>query len=184
MRFGRRPLRGRFFRPRAHPIRRRLRKAHRAMEAGRPAEAGKIFAELAEAAASLDRPIASQLLLQAGRAYLAAGEKETARSLVMRGIRMMIEQGDPRLGPLSQRWMAELRDRGFPDIAQDIDENIPAELRKAPSTSSAPPSPALPAKCPYCGGSVRADQVDRTEPDRPACAYCGTPLLGDERAHG
>jgi len=180
MRFRRRPLRGRFFRPRALPIRRRLRKAHRAMEAGRPEEAGRIFAEIAETAAGLDRPIASQLFLQAGRAYLAAGEKETARTHVMRGIRMMIEQGDPRLGPVSQRWMAELRDRGLPDIAQAIDENVPAEAREAPPTSSAPPSPPLPAKCPYCGGSVHADEVDRTEPDRPACAYCGTPLLSDE----
>ncbi len=180
MRFRRRPLRGRLFRPRIHPIRRKLREAHRSLEAGRPAEAGKTFAEIAEAAADLDRPIASQLFLQAGRAYLAAGKTELARTLLMQGIRTMIEQRDPRLGPVSQRLIAELRDEGFPDFAQAVEEIIPADFGMAPRGSLTPPSPQLPAKCPYCGGSVHADQVDRSEPERPACAYCGSPLLGDK----
>jgi len=180
MRFRRRPLRRLRFRPRIHVFRRKLREAHRWMETGRPAEAGKIFAEIAQAAADHDRPIASQLFLQAGRAYLDAGKMEMASSLLMQSLRIMIEQGDPRLGPISQRLTAELRAKGYPDLAQAMEQILPADLVMSARGSLAPTAPDLPAKCPYCGGNVHAEQVDRSDPERPACAYCGSPLLGDE----
>lgn len=183
MRFRRRPLRRRLFRPRFRPVRRKLREAQKSMQAGRPAEAGKGFAEIARAAAEQNRPVASQLFLRAARAYLAAGDIETAEPLVMQGLHLMLELGDPRLVPISQRLMAELRDQGYPDLAQAIEKIIPANVGMAQQGPLTTPLPQLPAKCPYCGSSVHADEVDRTDPERPACAYCGTPLLGDERAH-
>ncbi len=184
MQFRRRPLRGRILLPRLHPFRRKLRLAHRWMEAGRQAEAAQTFAELAEVALDHDRPIASQLFLQAGRASLSAGRADQARSLLLRGIRLMLEQGDPRLGPVSQRLTAELRSSGHSALAEAVEDLVPSPAGLTPSGSSTSLSPGLPAKCPYCGGNVHADQVDLADPDRPACAYCGSPLLGGERADG
>ena len=180
MRFRRRPLFRRVLRPRLHPFRRRLRQAHRWMETGRESDAAESFAELGKIALDHERPIASQLFLQAGRAYLAAGKFARAEAALNEGIRLMVDQSDPRLGPVAKRLTADLRRSGQPDLAVEIERMLPASA--AGETHAAPPGPGLdelPAKCPYCGGSVHSDQVDRTDPARPACAYCGSPLVGD-----
>lgn len=178
MRFRRRPILGRALRPRLHPFRRRLRQAHRWMETGRPADAAQSFDELAQTALDHDRPIASQLFIQAGRAYLAAGNLERAELTLTQGIRLMIEQDDPRLGPVAQRLAADLRGGSHSDLADAIQQLLPPPLPAVAHQTAKQRTHALPAKCPYCGGSVHSDQVDRTDPERPACAYCGSPLVG------
>ncbi len=180
MRFRRRPLGRRLFRPHLHPFRRRLRQANRWVESGRPVEAAQSFTELAQAAADHERPIASQLYLQAFRGYLAAGEIELAKSRLLQGIRLMIDQEDPRLGPVASRLCTELRRDGHLELAQAVEQIIPSRRAQPAPEFSAAASPGLPAKCPFCGGNVHHDQVDRTDPERPACAYCGSPLLGDD----
>jgi hypothetical protein len=177
MRFRRHPARRLGFRPRLHPLRRRLAQAHRWMESGQYASAAARFSELAEAAVARGRPIAAHLFLQAGRAHVAAAQLEDGRAALQQGFDLLAENRDPRLVPASQRILAELRQEGYDDLACALEEANPYVSGESRAKLSPLPDQKLPPKCPYCGGSVHTDEVDTSDPDRPACAYCGSPLL-------
>jgi hypothetical protein len=166
---------------RQRPLR-RLAEAHRRMEEGNYAEAAERFFDLAVRARRRRLPVASQLLLQAGRAYAAAGETGAAEQCLLDGFGMMSARNDPRLGPVSRRVLDQLRADGHTELADTADASLrlqPDQASSPPDTSPPSSQPGLPAKCPYCGGNIHLDQVDYSDPGRPSCAYCGSPLLGE-----
>lgn len=66
--------------------RRRLQQVHGLLMAGRFAEAGAIFAELAESALAHGFPQAPRLALKAAEAFFRAGDRETGLSWLRQGL--------------------------------------------------------------------------------------------------
>src|SRR3972149_2576983 len=86
----------------------RLREAHRYLAEGHPALAAAMFEELANHAASREIPNAPQLSLQAGRAWLLAGEGDRGMGRLGRGLQMMVQMGQTgRLPRVARRVLSE-----------------------------------------------------------------------------
>jgi hypothetical protein len=157
------------------------------MEMGDYEAAALAFQTLAHKAVQMNLPSAPQLLLQAARALLAGGGEAGARPLLLQAFQIMAERRDSRLGILGRRVLEELRGTDHADLAAAVQAELDALPGGLPATANTttPASRArLPAKCPWCGGSVHTDEVDWAETDRPECAYCGSPLLGEANADG
>lgn len=153
------------------------------MQAQRFDDAAQEFQALAQEAERLDLPAAPQLFLQARRALRSAGRESEAKPLLLRAFHLMDERHDPRLVPIGRRLVDDLRADGRSDLATALEAELGA-LPSAAGATTVPWTPAprlqLPAKCPWCGGSVHTDEVDWSDPERPGCAYCGSPLVGND----
>jgi hypothetical protein len=157
------------------------------MEQGNHAEAAVIFANLAKRA--LDRNVLKHgimMLLQAGNAYVLAGEVEKGMAEVRRGLELIAEHERwEALYRAGQRAVTTLNESGNKDEAQELQAWLDKQLaghedaiREAKARMSKKVD--LPAKCPYCGASVRPDEVNWYDDGSVECAYCGSTVQADE----
>jgi len=181
--FRRRPFRRGIRRPvapRRQAALRRLQKAHQLMAEESFNEAGKIFEELASAAAKRGIPRAPQLFLQAGDAALKAGDHAHGVALFTRGLHLMEKMGQfQRLPTASQRVLDELQAIGLQDEHEAMENEINLALtQRGLSLSSATPPQKrrLPGKCPQCGGIVHPQEIDWIDDTTAYCDYCGSIL--------
>jgi ribosomal protein S27AE len=76
--------------------------------------------------------------------------------------------------------VAELRARDLEEEAAvleaEIRDALAAHGRSLSPQPGSPAEPRLPAKCPYCGGSVLASEVEWIDERSAICDYCGSPL--------
>jgi hypothetical protein len=178
------PLRGRPPRPLSPAARRAfedLQRAHALIAQGKPGEAAAIFEVLADKAAERNLPRAPQLCIQAGRAWIEAGEVERGFQRLREGIRLLERLGQLRRLPVTgQRILTELRARNLTEQADALEAEIQALLAEKgiPMTASAglASKPRLPAKCSYCGGNVLPDEVEWIDEHCATCDYCGSLL--------
>jgi len=145
------------------------------------AQAAAIFDKLAEDASKHGIPRAPQLYLQAGRAWIEAGEVEKSIQRVQTGLKLMGRMGQfQRLPVVSHRVLTEMRNLGLTEQAKAIEDEIQGILAShglSLTTASSPKSqPRLPAKCNYCGGNVIPNEVDRINEHQASCVYCGSIL--------
>jgi hypothetical protein len=178
------PLRGRPPRPLSPAARRAiesLQRAHALMDQGKPGEAAVIFEALADKAIARGVPRAPQLCLQAGRAWIEAGEVERGIQRLREGIQLFGSLGQlQRLPLIGQRILTELRARGLTEQAAALEADIQALLAEKGITMTAQTGlaskPRLPAKCSYCGGNVLPNEVEWIDERCAACDYCGSLL--------
>jgi hypothetical protein len=167
--------------PAAREALRHLKRAHDLLAQGQPADAAVIFDELAETGAKRGLPRAPQLYLQAGQAWIEAGEVERGVQRLNKGLDLMDQmQQLRRLPVVSHRILNELRDRGLTDHAAALEAKIRPMLAahglsSIPASSSAA-KPQLPAKCSYCGGTILPDEVEWFDNQQASCTYCGSLL--------
>jgi len=163
----------------------RLQEAHRYLAEGQPALAAAMFEELANHAASREIPNAPQLSLQAGRAWLLAGEVDRGMDRLGRGLQMMVQMGQTgRLPRVARRVLSELRSRGLSEEADVLEGQVREQLPglswpQEAATSGAPVTRRLPPKCPYCGGTVVPDSIEWVDQGSALCDYCGSVLQGE-----
>ena len=167
--------------PAAREALHQLKQAHELMEHNQPAEAAVIFDRLAEAGANRGIPRAPQLYLQAGRAWIEAGEIERGVQRLDTGLDLMLRMKQLRRLPvISQRILTELKEHGLTEQAaayeKKIDSILAAYGLSLASASSRTEKPRLPAKCTYCGGNVLPDEVEWFENHQASCNYCGSLL--------
>lgn len=169
--------------PATSRVLRRLSMAHELMLQGDPRAAAVIFEEVADAAEARRIPRASQLNLQAGRAWVESGEVERGIKRLHHGLELMrVYAQTERLAAIGRRVIEELNRRGYLTEAQSL-EAFMTEV--APGTvlstamAEAQPRVRLPGKCPYCGGHVRPDEVEWIAEARALCDYCGSVLEGE-----
>jgi hypothetical protein len=167
--------------PAARESLRRLKKAHELMAQDRPADAAVIFDELAEAGAKRGIHRAPQLYLQAGRAWIEAGESERGVQRINTGLDLMNEMKQLRRLPVvGQRIITELTNRGLTDHAASLEDKVKSMLAahglSLAAASSRVTKPQLPAKCSYCGGNIHPDEVEWFDNQQASCAYCGSLL--------
>ena len=151
------------------------------MAQGQPAQAAAIFDQLAEDASKHGIPRAPQLYLQAGRAWMEAGEIEQSIQRLQTGLNLMERMGQLRRLPIvGHRVLNEMRNRGLTEQAKAMEDEIQAILGKhglSLTTDFRPRShPRLPAKCNYCGGNVIPNEVDWIDEHYASCVYCGSIL--------
>ena len=164
--------------------RRRLARAHRLLQAAGYAEAAGDFAQLAEEAREAGHPRAAQLSLEAGRAYMLAGQAEGAVREIREGLQLLVEMG--RWGILraaGERAVSDLHQHGMTQEAEEVAAWLHATLAGAPPGAlqvgrPAPASrpPLLPTHCPQCGGAVHSDEVEWIDARTAECGYCGSPI--------
>lgn len=183
----RRPLMGRP--PLAEPARRALMHAHRLMEAGNYAEAAQAFellASEAQARGMLNR--APQLYFQASRAHMLAGQLPAALESLYKGLGLLAEaQRWQGLYKAGLRAVAELKQQGHAKEAEQVQAWIDAAVKDHPEAKQAAlaaPAPGrprrIPAKCPFCGGSIKPNEVEWLDDSTAECPYCGSPVQSEE----
>lgn len=161
----------------------KLQQAHQAMALGAFPQAAGLFEELATQAEAYGVRSRPALFIQAGRARLMAGDTAPAISHFERGLILMAEVGRVgRLSVVAGSVLAELRARGLAAEADALETRVRQAVglqAVAPSPAVSVSSPRLPAKCPYCGGTVRPQEVEWVNGTSAVCDYCGS-LLGGE----
>ncbi|UCF62038.1 MAG: hypothetical protein JSV37_04940 [Anaerolineaceae bacterium] len=167
--------------PAARAALRQLKQAHELMDQNQPAEAAIIFDTLAEKGAKRLIPRAPQLYLQAGRAWIVAGEIERGMERLDTGLDLMVQMKQLRRLPVvSQRILTELKDHGLTDQAMvfevKINDLFATYGLSLAAASTGAQKPRLPAKCTYCGGNVLPDEVEWFDNQQASCTYCGSLL--------
>lgn len=169
-RIGRRPLR-------------KLRRAHDQMARGEYERAGAAFERLALRAEQRGFPQAARLYLQAGRAWARSGEAERGLDRLRHAFRILLRSGrQSRIPVILERVTAELRELGYDLQAESLRNELDLDLQEMEADPQIGSEPAghLPGKCPYCGGTVRPDEVQWISVEHAVCDYCGSTLAADE----
>ncbi len=153
---------------------RRLRQAHRWKEMGRLEEAAAGFAEIEQTAWSLAPARAALLAVEAGLAFLLAGDIERGRHHLDSGIAWLRQNEPVRAASVAGRAGRELRAAGLEVEAARLG------VEPAPPIAATPyPRVRLPSKCPYCGGGILPAEAEWAENDGVLCAYCGSRVTAD-----
>ena len=181
MMFRRRPL-GPGRRP-AERAKALLAQAHRLFDEGQYQRAGKLFAELASGAKVRNLPRAPYLYLQAGRAYILAGDLKgiglawTGLELFAWGEQWLVMDRE------GKRVVADLSEHGFTEASNNIqkwlDEKLAGVKDQSPVEEKPVERPTLPTKCPSCGGSIDPQAVDWLDGVTVECLYCGSAIRAE-----
>ncbi|MEW5868292.1 MAG: hypothetical protein AB1894_03390 [Chloroflexota bacterium] len=189
--FRRRPLRRAIMGrpPLGEPARRALMHGHHLMETGNYAEAAQVFERLAsEAQARGMLPRAPQLYFQASRARMLAGQVPQALDLLYKGLQILADtQHWQHLYKAGLRAVEGLKQQGHPKEAEQVQAWIDAAIKDHPEAkqaaleAAAPARPRhIPAKCPFCGGSIRPNEVEWLDETTAECPYCGSSVQSEE----
>ena len=157
-----------------------LRRAHQFKESGEYLAAAEIFERLAQGAQArglLRR--APHLYLQAAHCHLLAGQTAAAQPLLWQGLRLLAQNdGAEAVQRTTGLVASQLDDLGQPQIAAEVRGWLAQTLGETPPSTppaaASPAHPPLPAKCPFCGASLRPDQVDWLDESTAECPYCGS----------
>lgn len=149
------------------------------MEKAEYTSAAAIFTNLARNAR--DRGMirrAPRLYLQAGKAHLLAGHHARGKDALQQGLDILAETEHwPALDQAGQRVIDELESWGYDEIAEGfkswLKETLPDDEDVYQRPGRALRRPALPLKCPSCGGPLRPDEVEWLDHVTAACPYCG-----------
>jgi hypothetical protein len=167
-----------------------LQRAHELMTSGNYPAAAEAFEQLARAGEARQHPKTAQMYLQAGRARILAGQKETGFAHLKRGLSLMAEH-PVQLQRAGGRVINELNEQGMSTEAQEIVQWLKTSLPPAPNAigvrpetrSGAPVAsarkPILPTNCPSCGGIVRADDIDWLDDVTAECNWCGSAVRAE-----
>lgn len=186
--FRRRPFRRtrigpRLLAPLADRPRQMLQEAHRLMDAGQYAAAAQSFDILADAAQARGMTRrAPYLFIQAGRSHLRAGQPGTALDSYRRGLEMLAQAGHwLPVHTIGQNALAEFHQHGQTEPAAQLQswlsrvlQGHTADLEVFPASQPDFVSPSVPSKCPYCGASLRSDEVEWIDQVSIECPYCGS----------
>jgi DNA-directed RNA polymerase subunit RPC12/RpoP len=161
----------------------RLNFAHSLLENEEYTQAATVFEELAAFALRRRAPRAPQLFLQAGRAYLMAGNHRHGVDLLIKGLRLI-----PRLGHSSkipiigERILSNLREMELHQEYQTVELELNQLLKhydlRHDMKEVIHSQITLPSKCPYCGGTVHPDEVEWINENSVECTYCGSVVEG------
>jgi len=167
------------FAPNIPPI---LQRANQLMATQDYAGAAGAFEQLAKAAEGRGGPRAPFFYLQAGRARIFAGQIPAGMDHLQYGLNLFAARG--QLGKVfnaGNRIVGELNQRGLTKEAGQITDHMKTLLPafNAMSEPAHNKKAALPTHCPGCGAPVRPDEVDWLDDVTAECAFCGSPVHGD-----
>jgi hypothetical protein len=161
--------------------RQRVHEAQRLMAEGQFAEAAPLFAQLSEdaLARSLIRP-AGHLAVQAARAFAQAKQGEAALAQAKRALDIMLNASQPQQAArLMPRAVAFLRAQGFSSQAAALEKEAAQRLAASGLSLQAGGligQRSLPATCPNCAGTLRADEAEWIDASSIECPWCGSTI--------
>lgn len=161
-------------------IQKELRRANHLTEQGDHINAAILFERLANEA--YDRNIlrhAPMLFLQTAHAYILAGEIEKGVDQAQKGLNILVEnQRWHKLRTVGSRFIETLADSGHTAEAAQfqtwLDDTLESHQDSLSSRDQA--RGQLPPKCPYCGATVRSDEVSWIDKNSAECPYCGSAI--------
>lgn len=187
--------RQRMFRPRpmvalGERPRQMLLQANQFMDSGRYREAAEIFEQLAQGALNhnmLQR--APHLYIQAARAHIYSGQIEPGLNLFRQGMNILVQTN--RWGAVRANGdsaVADLRRLGHTTQANQVqawlEQTLQASSQVAADLNVAEPPKQppqrLPAKCPFCGASLRPNEIEWLDDTTAECPYCGSSIPGKD----
>ncbi len=180
-RFMRRMAR-RAFTPEIPPV---LQRANQLLANREYAAAAEAFEQLARGAQARSGPRAPLFFLQASRARILNNQTAEGMTHLKQGLTLLAGMSQwQRFQQAGQRAISELNERGLTTEAGEIETFLKSRM---PTGFSGPDSfktegkkPMLPTHCPSCGAAVRADEVEWLDEATAECAYCGSPVRGEE----
>ncbi len=161
-----------------------LNQAHRLFDEGQYLRAGKLFEELAQGALRRQLPRAPFLFLQAGKAYMYAGNEKYGIGLIKAGLKdLAMQKRWLELTRVGNQVTAELKDRGFTEVSDSIrqwlDEKLAGVKFEPPADEKVVARPILPTRCPSCGGSIDPQTVEWLDGVTVECLYCGSAVRAE-----
>lgn len=151
-----------------------LGRANHLLEQGKPGQAAKLFAQLAQGAENTGHPRkAANLYAQAALAFADAHADADALNQARIALNQFIQlEMDERATTFLSNITTKLRSNGKASIAETLEREF---SDKIDTSASAEPElrKRLPAKCPQCAAPVRTDEVDWIDDASAECAYCG-----------
>ena len=160
-----------------------LKRAHELMASKDFAGAAEAFEKLARAAEARNHPKTPHLYLLAGRARILAGNKPAGFAFLKHGLDLL--KGRPaKLHQLGNRVVTELNEQSMTaeskEIADWLKTVVPAGIGATKlGTEVSANKAVLPARCPGCGGVIRADEVEWLDDATAECPWCGSPLRAE-----
>jgi DNA-directed RNA polymerase subunit RPC12/RpoP len=159
-----------------------LKRAHKLLEDGDHQRASEILQSLARGAE--DKGMLQQapnLYIQAARAKFLAGDETAGTQLLNQGLEIFARNKRwPALARMGNRVLSELEKLGYPNIAKDVamwlSETLPEPIESYRLSSLT--RVKMPLKCPYCGGTIRPDEIEYLDRDTAECPYCGSAIRG------
>lgn len=150
-----------------------LTQAEQFQQAGQPAQAAALFAQMAEEATAQGHPRqAGNLHAQAAHAWVNAGNGEQALLHARRALAIFTRMGMlQRAEQFKMRFYTHLRERKMLSEATTFEQEA-----KVSATALAPMAATrgqLPSTCPQCGAPVRSDNVDWIDAQSAECDFCG-----------
>ncbi len=166
---------------RVHPA---LRQANRLMAAGEYDAAAETYERIAGGALARDGRRAPWFFLQAAQARILAGQVPAGMAHLRQGLSLLAGRGQfDMLANAGRRFVAELKGRGRPDEAREIEaylkSTLPAGFAGLPATEVEKRRPVLPTNCPGCGGPIRSDEVEWVDDVTAECPYCGSSVRAE-----
>ena len=135
------------------------------------------FVELAGIAAAHSGPRAPRFYIQAGRAYIHAGETQEGMACLEKGYQLLLQTGRSDLAArIGWHISEELKVLGLDEQTHVITAWFGGIKPLLPTSTSRPP---LPLKCPSCGGPVFPDELTWLDSSTAQCDFCGNPLRND-----
>ncbi len=160
-----------------------LQRANQLMANGSYVEAASAFEQLARAAEARGGPRASYFYVQSGRAKVMAGQTAGGVEYLQRGLGLFATRGqEGKVFNVGNRVVGELNQRGLSKEAQQVSAYIKSLLPNFDANlgaSSPSKRPPLPTHCPGCGAPVRPDEVEWLDDATAECAFCGSPVRGE-----
>ena len=160
-----------------------LRRANQLMTAGDYAAATDAYEQFARAAEARNGPRAPMIFLQAGRASMLSNQIPRGMTDLKHGLSLFAQRG--RFGKVfnaGNRIVGELKEHNLNNEADEINTHVQS-LLTGKTNFSQPVIPTrqapLPTHCPSCGAAVRADEVEWLDEVTAECAYCGSPVRGE-----
>lgn len=161
----------------------RLNLAHNLLENEEFEQAGAAFEDLGNLALRRRAPRAAQLFLQAGKAYLMAGNSQLGTDMLITGLRLVPRMGPPRKTPIiGRRILDSLREmelhHEYRVVENELNQLLETYELKRDIKVDIRSDLQLPSKCPYCGGTVHPNEVDWVNENSVECNYCGSIVEG------
>jgi len=157
-----------------------LAKANQMAEAGNPAGAAPLFAELARELDVLRPRQAANLHARAAHAYADAGNAQSALMQARTGLSMFIQYRMVDRSPMFYANITrKLNNKGMKGAATAIQNEFGGKVGILPPQHQSPAGSAmrrgiLPTNCPKCGGPTHSDGMSWVDSQTAECEYCGT----------
>jgi hypothetical protein len=161
-----------------------LKHAHDLMAQGQYPEAAALFSRIAEVAQARGGPRASFFYIQAGRAFILAGQAEAGIASLREGLKMLAAaERWSELQAVGQLAVDQLTEKGYAEQAKAINSWLAVQLTSKPQVAAradqATRQPLLPTRCPSCGAAVNAREVSWLDQRTAECLYCGGPVRAE-----